>query len=431
MMDIAKRTQSGGGDLKRWLSAGALALVALAAAGCAAPQSGLSQGGLQDLPSQNAAPAQPAPDWRLAQADLIAGDQYLILTIPMDTPEALVAAAADIEARYGVVLAAEWPLASIAVHCLVIDAQAHGDIDALAEQMRTDPEIRTVQRMQSFESLGVAYPGSLAPMQEGLRRINALQAHVISRGAGVRVGVVDTGIDAGHPDLAQRLELSRDFVGKAEQPDGELHGTAIAGVIAADGTRRKGMVGVAPEAAILGLRACWQDGEQESGRCSSFSLARAINFAILNDVDVLNLSLGGPQDPLLQELITGALNQGMLVVAAWGEQAQPAFPASMAGVIGVAGTPDSQSAEAVMGPAVDILSTSPNGGYRYFSGSSVAAAHISGVAALLKAYKSDLSQTEVARAINKGAKVAASGNDLDACAALRSISESSITISCN
>ena len=176
------------------------------------------------------------------------------------------------------------------------------------------------------------------------------------------------------------------------------------------------MMGVAPQAELIGLRACWQ-AQGEGGRCNSFSLARALNFAILNDVQVLNMSLGGPPDPLLQELIEAAEAAGIVVVAAWGENPEPTFPASMPGVIAAGQGTEHQ----VPAPAVDVLSTAPDNDYRYVSGSSVAAAHVSGVVALLIARHHDITARDIALALNDAVVMQHDGPMVDACEALLAI----------
>ena len=390
------------------LSSLTAAVSALALASACAPQAQIPA----QIPPQASAAQAPAPvPWRLADADGIETRDHLILTIALDDPEALAEAAAEIERRYGVALTAEWPLNSIAVHCLVIDVSGVADVEGLIASMRADGRIRTVQRMQDFQTLAVSYKDPLFPAQSALTRINAPRAQAFSTGEGVRIGVVDSGVDAAHPDLAARLAMNRDFVasGPARGAAAEPHGTAVAAVIGADAQNGIGMVGVAPGASLVGLRACWQQGA--SGRCSSFSLARALNFAILQKIPVLNLSLGGPPDPLLEELIAEAIARGTVIVAAWGEQGGAAFPASVPGVIGA-------GAGGVPAPQVDVLSAAPGGGYGYFSGSSVATAHVTGVAALMLALNPAMTPDQVARALRDAAAAPAGRPVLDACAAL-------------
>ncbi|MEM7056478.1 MAG: S8 family serine peptidase [Pseudomonadota bacterium] len=325
--------------------------------------------------------------------------------------------AAEIENRYDVNVAAEWPLGAIAVHCFVVDASSSSDIDGLITEMQADALIRTVQRMQEFEILGQDYLDPFFPAQYALKEMNVVKAHARSTGSGIRVGVVDSAVDVMHPDLVGRLVETKDFVSQSEKRTAEAHGTAIAGLIAANADKL-GMVGVAPGASIVGLRACWQRAGK-GGRCSSFSLARALNFAVINQIDVLNLSLGGPPDPLLQELIETATSNGMVIVAALGESETPAFPASMPDVI-AAGRRDFGG---IAAPATDVISTAPEGQYRYVSGSSVAAAHVSGVVVLLLAKRNDLTPSAVTQTLIRAQRNKGDGPVLDAFEALELIED--------
>ena len=361
------------------------------------------------------------PDWLLADADDIAAPSYIILTVPLDEAPALRAVAAEIASRYDVSLAAEWPLRSIAVHCLVMDARGHSNLGDLLTRMRADARIRTAQPMQEFEVFegpggGEQYDDPLLPSQQAMQMLNAVKAHQRTMGEGVRIGVVDSGIDKDHPDLSQRVIDARDFVKQRRSVAAEPHGTAIAGVIGADARNGAGIVGVAPGAELVGLRACWQS-PGKPGRCSSFSLARALNFAILNEIKVLNLSLGGPPDPLLEELVLRAIQNGSVVVAAWGESGQAVFPASVPGVI-AAGR---RKFGGIPAPYIDVISTAPGGRYRFVSGSSVAAAHVSGVVALLLASNANLSSSEIEQILSGSLREQEGGPLLDACAALATL----------
>lgn len=365
-----------------------------------------------------APPSWAQTPWRLADADQISSRTYLILTIPLADVAALTAAAEDIANRYGVVVTAEWPLNSIAVHCLVIDASGSRNIDGLIADMQADAQIRTVQRMQEFDILSESYQDPFFPVQHALTELNIVAAHDRSTGAGVTIGIVDSAIDTSHPDLEGRIVAAKDFVSQIDTKPAEAHGTAMAGVIAANADGSIGMIGIAPKSSVLGLRACWQTGEAP-GRCSSFSLARAVNFAILNEVDVLNMSLGGPQDPLLDELIRTAIAKGMVVVAATGEQQTKAFPASIPGVV-AAGRRDLGG---ISVPATDIISTAPDARYRYVSGSSVAAAHVSGVVALLLSNRADLDPDTIKQALKLAMRPTRTQPMLDANEALNIVAK--------
>ncbi|MCD2184696.1 S8 family peptidase [Rhizobium sp. GN54] len=364
--------------------------------------------------------AQFSPGWaqspRLEPANSLTSNTHLILTVPLAEPDMLTAKAAGIEARFGVRLAAEWPLASIAVHCFVMDVSGITNIDELIARMRADVDIRTVQPMQDFSTLGNNNDDPLFPAQTALRQMNLPAAQRLSKGTGVKVAIIDTAIDAAHPDLVARVSKQQDFVGLDPSQAAETHGTAVAGIIAADARNGIGIEGVAPEVALVGLRACWQEGK--SGHCNSFSLARALNVAVLDQVDVVNMSLGGPPDALIGELVQAAIGKGTVVVAAAGETGTLAFPASAPGVIAVG-----PSHEAISAPSIDVLSTAPGDGYRYVSGSSVAAAHVAGVAALMRAASPGLRPEEVAHALREATAMHGETGMLDACRALSAVVE--------
>jgi len=164
-----------------------------------------------------------------------------------------------------------------------------------------------------------------------------------------------------------------------------MHGTAVAGIIVAQADNGIGIVGVAPQARVLALRACWQQAG-EATLCSSLSLAQALQFAITHDAQVINLSLSGPPDALLARLLDIALGRGIAVVAAVDRGAVGGgFPAAHRGVVAVADTPSlPAAAAAVIAPGRDIPTTVIGARWALVSGSSYAAAHVSGLLALLR-----------------------------------------------
>lgn len=212
-------------------------------------------------------------------------------------------------------------------------------------------------------------------------------AHRLATGRGVMIAVIDTGIDIKHPDLEGRVEVARNFVRHGRSSFGrEIHGTAVAGIIAA-GRNGRGIVGAAPEAKIMALKACWQIGKSaHRAVCNSYTLALALDYAISHGAHIVNFSLTGPRDRILTQLIEVGHQQGVLTIAA-AEEAQESFPASLATVLAVVcdsfeGS-QSRTLEALAAPGVDVLTTMPGGSWDFVSGSSFAAAHVSGVAALL------------------------------------------------
>jgi subtilisin family serine protease len=249
--------------------------------------------------------------------------------------------------------------------------------------------------------------------------------------------VIDSGIDASHPDLQGQLAVNSNFVDNAATPP-ENHGTAVAGIIAAR-AGNGGIVGVAPQARLMGLRACWQQPDLAT-RCNSFTLGKAINYAILNGAKVINLSLSGPPDRLLDRLLDVALERGIGVVGAVDAKASgPAFPSNHRGVLAVASqqvggratqaatiVPVMQSTSAaapgataeprLRAPGNDIPTTAPGGRWRFVNGSSYATAHVSGMLALLDQLQPGASPAQLRALLQAGA--APDAGNIDACAAI-------------
>jgi subtilisin family serine protease len=342
-------------------------------------------------------------------------DQYVVITVRNREP--LVARAGstlrdyDSTASYSVSPAARkqlrdlasahrlrevdgWPIAALGVHCAVFQLPADiAPLEAL-RQLERDRRVESVQPLNSFTTLSTnndPYRG----LQRNLETMQIDEAHVWSRGENVRVAVIDTGIDASHPDLAGRVVLQKNLVdGKATTP-AEQHGTAVAGIIAAIDNNREGIAGVAPAASLLGLKACWAQSENSTSVCNTFTLAKALVAAVDADSDVVNLSLAGPADPLLQRLVNIGVKRGIIYVGALPTNA-PGFPCNVANVICVGTAGQLSSTPQLFAPGVDILTLIPAGRYDFLSGSSLAAASVSASVALLRSRAPDLT-AEMAR----------------------------------
>src|SRR5215510_4574312 len=179
------------------------------------------------------------------------------------------------------------------------------------------------------------------------------------------------------------------------------HGTAIAGAIAANSK----LVGVAPKVKLLAVRAF--SGSGESAQSTTFNILKGLDWAASRNARIVNMSFAGPRDPMLQEMLRKANARGMVLIAAVGNagpNSPPLYPAADAGVIGVTATDaeDRLMPQAnrgpqvtVAAPGVEILAAAPDGAYQVTSGTSVAAAHASGVAALLLAARPKLTPAQV------------------------------------
>jgi subtilisin family serine protease len=286
-----------------------------------------------------------------------------------------------------------FPLRSIDVQCIVYEVPPDQSLDSVVQRLRSDPRVDDAQPNRTFSGLAApdAQGDSYASLQWGRRALATEKLAPRATGKGIKVAIVDTGADTRHPDLRLNITETVDLVtAPGESFDADHHGTAVAGIIAAGAGNRIGIVGVAPEASLMILKACRQNG-QGKALCLSWTLARAIDAAILGKARVINLSLSGPNDPLVARLVRRADAQGIVVVAAAQAQA-PSFPADMAEVMGVLASDSAGRVDAptwrkagalISAPGIEVITTVPGGSYDFQSGSSLSCAHISGLVALL------------------------------------------------
>ena len=228
----------------------------------------------------------------------------------------------------------------------------------------------------------------------GVRHIGAGMVHASgNRGGGVRVGVLDTGIDTDHPDLSYDPACSASFVASETIEDGHGHGTHTAGTVAAldNGT---GVVGMAPQATL-----CIYKVLNNSGNGSYSDIIAALERAVADGVQVTNNSYGGSGDPgtTVKAAFDNAYAAGLLHVAAAGNRGAPdgtgencIYPARWDSVIATAATTASDARAGfsstcpeveLAAPGDQINSTLPDGGYGLLSGTSMASPHVAGSAA--------------------------------------------------
>jgi hypothetical protein len=282
-----------------------------------------------------------------------------------------------------------WLISSLGIYCEVFELRPGQNHDEVLARVAADPRIESAQAMNVYQTQGVFYDDPYALMQPALIEMSVDSAHESSTGRGVIVGVIDSMVDDRHPEFRGRVPIRRNLARDHNFPGrAEIHGTAIAGIIASTANNAQGIVGIAPESEIVSLRGCWTVQER-TGRalCSSFSLAQSFETALRIGVKIINLSLSGPHDPLLERLVDTAVASGIIVIAALPESDNPSgqFPADHPGVIAVRST-DKQFPEhpgSLAAPGSEVLSTTPGSGYGFFTGNSMSAAYVSGVAALL------------------------------------------------
>ena len=282
-----------------------------------------------------------------------------------------------------------WPIQSLEVYCEVLAVPDDRPVDAVIAALAADPRVDLVQPMNMFSTQTTRYDDPYADLQAGAIEMGVEQAHQLATGRGVSIAIIDSAVDATHPDLRSSVRVTRDLVtNRGGVRTGEVHGTAVAGVIASAANNREGIIGVAPDVSIAALRACWAvEPNSLAAQCSSFSLARALETAVTLKPNVINLSLAGPDDPLLSRLLDEAIARGIIVVAAQpaSDDAALRFPASHPKVLAAHSAADLSvpSTYRLGAPATEVLTTLPGASYAFLSGNSLAAANMSGVIALL------------------------------------------------
>ncbi|MFJ1592218.1 type VII secretion-associated serine protease mycosin [Kitasatospora albolonga] len=284
-----------------------------------------------------------------------------------------------------------------------------------------------------------AHADAIRDQQWALAALHTDRAWQTTKGAGITVAVLDTGVDGSHPDLAGQVLPGKDLVGFGAtkgDPSWALHGTAMAGIIAGRGNgpgRTEGILGIAPEVKILPVRVILESKDParaKARKTRGTALAKGIRWAADNGADVINLSLGDDSesahpDPGEDSAIQYALSKGVSVVASAGNGGEKgdriSYPAAYPGVIAVAavdeyGTHASFSTRrwyaTVSAPGVDIVVANPDGHYYIEWGTSAAAAFVSGAVALVRAAHPGLDPAQIKKLLADTARDApAEGRD--------------------
>jgi subtilisin family serine protease len=345
---------------------------------------------------------------------LVAATSLLTLAL---TPAASVAAQTDwiVGTTAGIRSAGTTPGTQVSPGIRVV----RGD-RATLRQLRKRPDVRWVEPNRRFEPSSLAAPTDRFFRQQwALRDARVPRAWRTSVGGDVTVAVLDTGIDASHPELAGNLwtnpgEIAANGVdddhngfvddvhgadmvnGDGDPADGAGHGTAVAGVIGGRGDNTTGISGVAWRIRLMGVKVL-----PDEGYGTTASLVAGLRYALSNGARVVNMSLNGADRSLaLEEAIAAAEAQGVLVVTSAGNDGAdrdsvPSYPASInspaivsvassdrSGRLGYASAYGASSVD-IAAPGDNILTTDLHGRYGTHSGTSFAAAYVTGAAALL------------------------------------------------
>jgi subtilisin family serine protease len=265
-------------------------------------------------------------------------------------------------------------------------------------------------------ALSDAPPGDAA--QYIVQKLSLADVHRIVRGTNVPIAVIDSEIDAAHPDLEGAVTQRYDAVGTADKP--HAHGTGMAGAIGA----HQRLLGTAPAARILAVHAFATSGATPES--TTFNILKGVNWAVNQGVRIINMSFAGPKDPSLERALKVAYDKNIVLIAAAGNagpNSPPLFPAADPNVIAVTAT-DSDNRLfrganrgnyiAVAAPGVDILAPAPDGTYQLTTGTSIAAAEVSGIAALLIERNPSLTPGDVRKILMDTAKdLGPKGRDRD------------------
>ena len=307
---------------------------------------------------------------------------------------------AEIGSDYGLVEVDRWPIRSLSVICFIYRVPLAANRESVVERLQADPRVESAQLVHSFTTQAdplTGYDDTYASLQRGLDVMEISAAHQYSRGQGVRIAIIDGDADVNHEDLEGRL-TSTHLLADPDKSPNSTHGTAVASVIGANANNARGMVGIAPDSKMELYVACWAEQGAFGAVCDSFTLAKALDTLLDDPADILNMSLIGPYDPLLARLLKELERSGVIIVAAQPSQERKAsgFPASFGGVIGVDSSDGRPAASrnistassrprGVYAPGEQIMVAVPDDAYDFRSGTSLSAAHVSGVVALLLA----------------------------------------------
>jgi subtilisin family serine protease len=291
-----------------------------------------------------------------------------------------------VAAAYALHEVASWPIKALAMHCVVYEITDSRTVVEVLAALSRDRRVLLAQPLQEFHTLSDSasppYNDPLYDLQTNLLTLGIARAHERSQGAGVRVALIDTGVDTTHPDLQGRIRAAHSYLGTRAPAAALLrHGTAMAGLIAAVANNHIGIVGIAPRAQLEVFAACWQlTADDDAAACNTFTLAQALAGALASGAPLVNLSIAGPADPLLTALVEAGLKRGVVFVGAAGADG---FPTAIPGVVAAAASERGPSAGSLPAPGQHVLTLRPGGQYDFESGASVAAAEVTGAVALL------------------------------------------------
>jgi subtilisin family serine protease len=308
-------------------------------------------------------------------------------------------------------------LSGLGLRVFLMRIPAGGDGDEILRQATSDGRPLWVQWDYTHQTLDDSAGSAAAGKQYALAKIRADSLPQAARGQGITVALIDSGVARDHESLDHDNITLIDLIDEKSPPPPETHGTVVASIIAGSGKVK----GLAPAADLLAIRAFSElDPKTGASTSDSFHVAQGISVALERKARIINMSLGGPNDPLVRMAVQQAVLTGVIVIAAAGNSgpdAPPCYPAAQRGVIAVTATDDKDRLfkganrgdyVAVAAPGVAVLAAKPgrdkgSSAYDYFTGTSMATGYATGLAAVLLSADPKLSSLDIRRIMENSA----------------------------
>jgi hypothetical protein len=296
--------------------------------------------------------------------------------------------------EYQLIAGDQWPLKSLGVHCILIEEPS----SYVMQRLLKDPRVKWVQPFNEFDTQTSDFSLQKSPTLPVLSPTTPLPNH----GLGIDIVVIDTGIDRDHPALDASDIVFENFVFDRINSDNEVHGTAVTGLLSARNLLQNNLVkGLVYQANMHHYRGCWQD-TAGAGKCSTLTLALALDRAVQISPNVINLSLSGPKDRVLEALVNKLIGQGTVVVSAYDTKRSQddRFPLPQQGVLyayGITNETTVPQLENTFLASYSALSLSPNGAYDVHSGHSIATPQISAVTVSLLSKNPDINNHTIVK----------------------------------